>query len=158
VLAVRRTGDLDACVATLAAVHAADGYPARWPAEPGRWLTPRNLLSAWVAWRADEVVGHVCLCRAEEGESAAIWSAATGVPVELLGAVSRLFVVPAARRRGLGERLLAAACEKARRLSRHPVLEVLEGDHAAMALYERLGWRRAGPLDAELRWYVAPVR
>jgi hypothetical protein len=38
------------------------------------------------------------------------------------------------------------------------VLEVLDRDRAAAALYERLGWRRAGPLDAEVRRYVAPVR
>ena len=157
-LTARRTGDLDACVAVLAAVHAADGYPALWPADPHRWLTPRELVGAWVARRAGEVVGHVCLCRAEEGASAVIWSAASGLPVGRLGAVSRLFVAPTARRQGLGERLLLAACDEARRLGRHPVLEVLRQDRAAAALYERLGWRRVGPLDAELRWYVAPLR
>jgi GNAT superfamily N-acetyltransferase len=155
---MRGGGDLDACVTLLAAVHAADGYPAYWPDEPGRWLTPRDLLNAWVARQADEVVGHVCLCRAEDGASGGIWSGATGLPIERLGAVGRLFVAPAARRQGLGERLLLAAGDEARRLGRHPVLEVLERDRAAAALYERLGWRRAGPLDAELRWYVAPVR
>lgn len=156
-LTSRRSGDLDACVALLAAVQAADGYPANWPEDPGRWLTPRDLVGAWVARRADEVVGHVCLCRAEEGSSAAIWSAATGLPVERLGVISRLFVGPSIRRQGLGERLLLAACGGARALARHPVLEVLDRDRAAAALYERLGWRRAGPVDADLRWYVAPL-
>jgi GNAT superfamily N-acetyltransferase len=155
VLTTRRTDDLDACVAVLAAVHEVDGYPARWPDEPGRWLTPRDLLDAWVARRADEVVGHVCLCRAEAGAAVVIWSAATGLPAERLGVISRLFVAPAARRQGLGERLLVTACDEARRLGRHPVLEVMRHDRAAAALYEALGWRRAGPLDTELRWYVA---
>jgi GNAT superfamily N-acetyltransferase len=154
----RRAGDLDACVALLAAVHGADGYPARWPDDPARWLTPGELLSAWVATRADEVVGHVCLCRAEDGASAAIWSASAGRPVDRLGVVSRLFVASAARRQGLGRRLLDAACAAARRQGRHPVLEVLEGDRAAAALYERLGWRRLGPPDEALRRYVAPLR
>jgi GNAT superfamily N-acetyltransferase len=152
----RRARDLGACVSLLAAVHAADGYPARWPDEPDRWLTPRELLGAWVASRTDEVVGHVCLSRAGDGTSTAIWSAATGLPVERLGVVSRLFVAPAARRQGLGQRLLLAACEEAGRLGRHPVLEVLDRDRAAAVLYERLGWRRTGPPEAGLRWYVAP--
>ena len=157
-LTTRRAGDLDGCVALLARVHAADGYPVHWPEDPGRWLTPDELLGAWVAWRSGALAGHVCLCPAETGPSAAAWSSGAGVPVDRLGVISRLFVAPDARRRGLGERLLVAACDEASRLGRHPALEVLERDRAAHALYERLGWRRAGPPDPTLRRYVAPVR
>jgi GNAT superfamily N-acetyltransferase len=153
----RRADDLEACVALLAAVHASDGYPACWPDDPARWLAPDELMSAWIAKRADEVVGHVCLCQAEEGASAAIWSASAGRTVDQLGVVSRLFVAPAARRQGLGGLLLLAACEEACRRGLHPVLEVLERDRAAAALYERLGWRRAGPPGPALCRYVAPV-
>jgi GNAT superfamily N-acetyltransferase len=159
VIRPRRPGDLDACVALLAAVHAGDGYPANWPRDPARWLTPDELLGAWVAARSGELLGHVCLCRAEPGPSADVWSASTGRPAGGLGVVSRLCVSPAARREGLGRRLLQAACEEARRRGLHPVLELLEvpgRDGAAAALYERLGWRRAGAIPG-LRHYVAPA-
>src|SRR5262252_10413952 len=68
-LTTRRAGDLDGCVALLARVHAADGYPVHWPEDPGRWLTPDELLGAWVAWRSGALAGHVCLCPAETGPS-----------------------------------------------------------------------------------------
>jgi GNAT superfamily N-acetyltransferase len=157
----RRGGeDLETCVGLLAAVRAADGYPARWPDDPASWLTPDEPLRARVAWRPDpdQVVGHVCPCDAGAGASAAAWSAGAGVPVERLGVVSRLFVDPRVRREGPGRRLLLAARDEARRRDRHPVLEVLERDRAAGALYERLGWRLAGPPDPTLRRSVAPVR
>jgi hypothetical protein len=45
---------------------------------------------------------------------------------------------------GLSE--VAAACGR----GLHPVLDVIDRNRAAVALYERLGWRIAGSLDVEL--------
>ncbi|MGP3959515.1 GNAT family N-acetyltransferase [Nonomuraea sp. 3N208] len=117
----RVPGDLDACVEALALVHAADRYPVNWPDDPAGWLCPGGLTRAWVAVEAGTVVGHV------------------GVAGEV--EVTRLFVVPAARGRGVAGRLLAAV----RAAVPGPLeLEVSAGDRAAIALYERSGWRRVG--------------
>ncbi|MFF2923379.1 GNAT family N-acetyltransferase [Streptomyces celluloflavus] len=117
----RNDSDLDACVAILAEVHTHSGYPHHWPADPARWLTPDGLTGAWVAEAAGAVVGHVTLCGRE---------------------VSRLYVGPAARGRGLGGQLLRGVEQEAAARGLRPVLEVKTTDTAAIALYERLGWLR----------------
>ncbi|MEU3600565.1 GNAT family N-acetyltransferase [Streptomyces sp. NPDC006798] len=145
---LRTDDDLPACAAVLAAVHTGDGYPVDWPADPGRWLSPGSLLGAWVAvdgaGRAGSgVVAHIALCAPGDGDLApGLWSRHSGTPSSGTAVVSRLFVAPGARGRNLGERLLAGAAEHAARLGLHPVLDVVESDRAAAALYERLGWRR----------------
>lgn len=139
---VRRSDDIAVCVALLADVHTADGYPLLWPADPARWLTSDNLLAAWVAGDGQTVLGHVTLRGAEDQTSAPAWSAATGLPPRQLAAVAKLFVAPSARGRGIGAALLATACAEARLRNLAPVLEVLDHDRAAIALYERMGWRR----------------
>jgi ribosomal protein S18 acetylase RimI-like enzyme len=69
----------------------------------------------------------------------------------VLGIVG-LAVAQAARRRGVGSALLAAAEQLARaRGSRKLSLRVLSTNEAAMCLYERLGFRREGILRAEFR-------
>lgn len=159
----RNPEDLARCVEVLAEVHAADGYPAVWPANPGRWLTPSRLLGAWVAGQADTLAGHVGLSGVAAGPSAELWAASTGLALDRLCAVRQLFVSPGARRQGIGEQLLAAACAWAGGRSLTPVLDVFDRNRAAMALYEQLGWRTAGSLEVELArrperlvCYVAP--
>ncbi|MEU8781622.1 GNAT family N-acetyltransferase [Streptomyces sp. NPDC048637] len=117
----RQDSDLDACVAVLAEVHTHSGYPHHWPDDPARWLTPEGLTAAWVAGTDGTVTGHAALCGAE---------------------VSRLYVAPAARGAGLGGRLLRAVAAEAAARGLRPVLEVKTTDTAAIALYERQGWRR----------------
>lgn len=119
----RCDADLDDCVAVLADVHADSGYPHHWPAEPQRWLTPDGLTAAWVAEADGAVLGHAALCGRE---------------------VSRLYVSPGARGRGLGARLLAAVEAEAADRGVRLVLEVKTSDSAAVALYERRGWVRCG--------------
>jgi ribosomal protein S18 acetylase RimI-like enzyme len=121
----RVTADLDACVAALAEVHAADGYPMRWPADPVRWLRPD--LPGWVADLDGRVVGHVLLESVDDGAT-----------------LSRLFVTPAGRGRRLGEQLIAAALDAATARSLAVTLEVVDSGAAAIALYRRLGWRHTG--------------
>jgi len=165
----RRHGDMDECVAMLAEVHTVDGYPTRWPADPQGWLTPENLFGAWVAKGDDGLLGHVALCAAAGDEAAPVWAAASGVPADRIAAVSRLFVSPRARGRGLGAVLLAAACAAASARGLSPALDVVVVGHdrnAAMALYERAGWRRVASAPAPwalangehplMHYYLAP--
>lgn len=60
----------------------------------------------------------------------------------------KMYYLPAARGRGLGERVLRRCLERAREFGfRQCYLETLTGMHAAMKLYERMGFRRLpGPL------------
>ncbi|MFF0868493.1 GNAT family N-acetyltransferase [Nonomuraea sp. NPDC003560] len=130
---LRTPADLNACADALALVHAADRYPVDWPADPQGWLTPGDLLRAWVAVEEGQVLGHVGLAGTDEGPQ-----------------VTRLFVVPAARGRGLAPVLL----DTVRKAAGTPVvLEVSDEGRAAVALYERLGWRRVGSTRA--RWLNA---
>lgn len=117
----RTPQDLPACVDALAQVQAADRYPVDWPDDPGGWLTPDDLAAAWIAVESGAVVGHVGLTGDAE--------------------IVRLFVTPAARGRGLAARLL----ETARAAAAGPLkLQVSSEGEAAIAFYERAGWRRIG--------------
>jgi ribosomal protein S18 acetylase RimI-like enzyme len=125
----RTSADLEACVEALAQVQAADRYPVDWPDDPAGWLTPGARLRAWIAVEAaveaGAVLGHVALTPDME--------------------ITRLFVVPAARGRGLAARLLDAV----RAVALVPLkLEVSSEGTAAIAFYERSGWRRVGSTRA----------
>ncbi len=119
-------------------VHRTDGYPINWPADPAAWLTPAGMLQGWVAVTGQAmVVGHVLL------------HAPRAVHV---ASVSRLFVSPNARRRGLGGRLLEHAKEWASTRRLNLILEVADGERSpAIALYERSGWQRIDTVQADWR-------
>ena len=141
----------------------ADRYPLHWPADPRDWLTPPALLAAWVAVAEGDIAGHVALCAASGDDAAPVWCAASGLPAEQLAVVGRLFVAPWARGRALGASLLNAACAEASARGLRAALDVLAHNHAAMALYERAGWRRVAsvpvswaPDGALLHYYLAP--
>lgn len=162
----RRQDEMEACVRLLADVHAADGYPMYWPTDPVNWLTPENMLAAWVAEDEHGLIGHVALCSAAGDSAAPLWSEASGLPPEHLGVVAKLFAAPRARGRGVGAALLETIRAEVRIRGLRPVLEVLDHDQAAIALYERTGWRRVAsvpalwaPADsgqAMLHYYIAP--
>ncbi|MBQ0985161.1 GNAT family N-acetyltransferase [Streptomyces sp. F63] len=138
----RAGADLGPCARLLAEIHACDGYPVNWPEEPTRWLTPSALLTAWVAELDGHVAGHAVLSRSGPDDAApAVWSGRAGRDISATAVVSRLFVAPAARGRGVGALLLGRAAEEARARGLHPVLDVLASDTRAVALYERQGWR-----------------
>jgi GNAT superfamily N-acetyltransferase len=156
----RRPEDLAECVRALAEVHARDGYPTWWPADPAGWLSPAGILAAWVAEVGGTVVGHVCVVTGGDEDAA-------GVTVGEPAMVSRLFVAPAGRGRGLGAALLAEARQFAATGNRTLMLDVVDDGGAAVALYERLGWRLVERRSAEwttpqgerpwLRVYLAPA-
>lgn len=152
IIRARQPGDIDACIALLADVHAADRYPLQWPANPPAWLTSNDLLGAWVVEHESRLVGHVSLCSAASESSASLWSSACDVPPEQLAVIARLFAAPSARGRGVGAALLDVACDEARSRGLRPVLDVLDLNQRAMALYERKGWRRIASVPAS--WAV----
>ena len=133
----RRSADLDRCVEALAVVHHVDGYPMNWPADPRRWLCSIGSLQAWVAETdLGAVVGHVALRRVTPPNPAG--ESSTPPTAE----VSRLFVVPTARRQGVATWLLRHAQKWATEHGFDLTLEVTNEERsAAIALYERTGWR-----------------
>jgi GNAT superfamily N-acetyltransferase len=156
---VRDTLDLPPLVAALTEVAAADGYPTTWPDDPAGWLTSKAPLAAWVAEASGAVVGHVVLAYPRGEMPVRLWSAATGLDPDRCAVVKRLFVVPAARGRGLGRALLAVATAEAARRSLHPVLDVVDLNRSAVRLYERLNWVRFGTYEMTgelLHCFAAP--
>lgn len=94
----------------------------------------------------------------EEGRGAFLVARVDGVPMacgairkndEETAEIKRMYVVPEARGRGLSRRVLAALEAEAARLQvKRIVLETGPRQHAALALYERAGYRRI-PLFGE---------
>jgi GNAT superfamily N-acetyltransferase len=140
----RVDADIEACLRLLAAVHARDHYPLLWPDDAAKWLSPRDLLGAWVAEVNGLVLGHVALTRDAGEQWAGILRCARAVEPAMLdiALITRLFVDPTTRRRGLGSDLLDAACKYATGIGLHPAVDVVESDRAAIALYEANGWVR----------------
>lgn len=88
----REPADLDRCVEMLATVHETSGYPANWPADPIRWLTPTGTLQAWVAAGGEApMAGHVLVRQLPAMNAAGRRSAEVG----------RLFVSAQNRRQGV---------------------------------------------------------
>jgi GNAT superfamily N-acetyltransferase len=139
----RAAADLDGCVRALAEVHQGDGYPMVWPARPADWLAEPHQLASWVAVAPDgAVVGHAALEPGAGSSAAHVWAGRTGRAPEEAIALSRLYLAPAGRGRGLGAELLAVAVEHARAAGGWPVLDVVTENTEAVALYERQGWQR----------------
>jgi GNAT superfamily N-acetyltransferase len=158
---IRAEADLPGCVAVLRHVYERNGYPGRWPADPAGWLIPGNEVGAWVAEAGGRIAGHVGLVRGMPKLHV------PGFESQELGGIVRLFVDPAARRHGLARELLDVATGCARDLGLQPVLDVVDDSAAAIALYERAGWRLAGTQTAwwkdqdgstpTIRCYLAPA-
>ncbi|MBV9164851.1 MAG: GNAT family N-acetyltransferase [Solirubrobacterales bacterium] len=145
-------------------MHRQDGYPTRWPRDPAGWLSPTSLVAAWIAVDGGSLGGHIALVA---GVDDSLLIAAAGRPASELAAVSRLFVDPTRRGRRLGQMLLNTVTEYAGEHELGLVLDVVdETRSAAIALYERLGWRLVGQRAAgwmtaagvrpKLRLYVLP--
>ncbi len=143
----RSVEDLVACVGLLRIVHVTDGYPLAWPSDPERWIAPRRERCAWIARNDDgSVLGHVALHFVEGHSACQLWCDGSGLPPDCLVAVSRLLVLPSARRRGLGSALVTEATAHAHALGLRPVLDVAQDNYPAVRLYEQSGWRRVGKL------------
>jgi GNAT superfamily N-acetyltransferase len=146
----RRSEDLERCVALLREVYEADRYPFIWPADPASWLAGRDELGAWVAEDDGKLLGHLSLHRTDSARARPEWREATESPAASLAVLSRFFVSPQARGRGVGGALMRRAEEHAAARDLRLVLDVAAHNQAAIAFYERRGWRRVGPAEVAL--------
>ena len=146
--------------------HEVDAYPRFLPEHLASFLVDPSELAAWVAELGDDIVGHVALHAGVGDPAAAVAGPASGLKAGQLAVVARLLVHPDARRSGIGRGLLSMATDFAHGHELRPVLDVQQAAEPALSLYERLGWRRAGPLtlpvpghDALHLWvYLGPER
>jgi ribosomal protein S18 acetylase RimI-like enzyme len=132
----RDDADVGACVEALRAVYETSGYPTNWPDDPAGWLRPPGILWAWIGVTGDiPVAGHVILMQPLPGERSA--------------EVSRLFVVPAARRQGVASTLLETVMGAAAANDLDLFLDVTDHLRDARALYRRAGFRLVGTRRAD---------
>jgi GNAT superfamily N-acetyltransferase len=140
----RRDDDLERLVVLLRAVYGSDGYPAHWPRDPTRWLANHRTIGAWVGEEQGDLVGHIGLTAPDPDRAWPQWQDALSLPIERLAVMRRLFVAPHWRRRGLGTRLMTCAARTAAEHRLHLVLDVADHNHAAIAFWQRHGWRQVG--------------
>ncbi len=112
------------------------------------------------------VVGHAILSSSIPGDAApAEWSRREGAALERTAMLHRLFVDPSARGHGIGALLIAQVVREAQQRGLHALLEVVDSDSAAAALYERLGWVLIATVEQQwhagvtvvVRCYAAPT-
>jgi GNAT superfamily N-acetyltransferase len=140
----RRSEDLEPCLTLLREVYLADRYPVRWPRDPAGWLAARDCLAAWVSKTDGALDGHLSLHGTDESRVRPQWREAVPGPVQRLAVVSRFFVAPAARGRGVGSALIETAQEHAAERGLRLVLDVADHNHDAIGFYVRRGWQRVG--------------
>lgn len=146
VIRARTEADLSAACAVLVEVHRTDGYPIEGVDDPTAWITGTGQIRAWVAELNDVIVGHVAIAEPRPDDAAAaLWREHD--PTASIAVLGRLFVLRSARGHALGRRLVHAAQAHASTQGMRLVLDVITKDEAAIALYERLGWRRLGTAD-----------
>lgn len=139
----RRDADLPELASVLMKVHAHSGYPVEGVDHPLNWLVSDDLVHAWVATIADDVVGHVALSRPTPTDLAPTLLSQADPPTPLL-ILGRLFAAPDARGRRIGLRLTQTAMAYARQHEATLALDVMNKDTDAARLYEGLGWTPIG--------------
>lgn len=128
----RRADDAEALLAALTPVHEQDGYPLHAVHLTSAWLYD-GLPEAWVAVDADEhPIGHVAVAADDDG----------------VHHLTRFFVAVDARGTGAAGALLDAVDAWADERGLDLVLDVVEHNTDAQALYERRGWERTGVVVA----------
>jgi ribosomal protein S18 acetylase RimI-like enzyme len=161
----RTDDDLDACIRLAQEVHERDAYPkyvlTNWEA----FVATPGALRSWVADDDDGmIVGHVALHPRTTPAAVGLACEKLLVAPDALGVVARLFVAPAARRRGIAHALLETAAAEAHARDLQPMLDVGLYLTDAIALYDHAGWQRIGQVTHEFEngesleelVYVAP--
>jgi ribosomal protein S18 acetylase RimI-like enzyme len=87
---------------------------------------------------ASVIAGHVAVV---QGVDDPLVTALTGAPPDQLASLTRLFVAPTARGHTLGAALLDTVHRYATTRGLQLMLDVVDGDGPAIALYDRLGWQ-----------------
>ncbi|MES5819090.1 GNAT family N-acetyltransferase [Streptomyces sp. RG80] len=136
--------DLTEAATALVEVHATDGYPVEGVDQPETWLRSADVIAAWVAKLDGAVIGHVAIMRPQGEDAVSLWMEQSGDREDQIAVLARLFVVKAARKHAVGERLMQAAMSYGSEHGFRLVLDVMTKDSAAIRLYERLGWREIG--------------
>jgi GNAT superfamily N-acetyltransferase len=127
-------------------VHDTDGYPTLLQDDVRSFLLTDNCLAAWVCDVGGRIVGHVALHTIWSDEVADLATSSLRRPREALVSLSRLFVDPPYRRRGLGVQLLETATRAAHTRELWPVLDVVTTYASAIAVYEQSAWTRLGTI------------
>ncbi|MEV7143245.1 GNAT family N-acetyltransferase [Streptomyces tauricus] len=164
VIRTRRESDVPGAANALVEVHATDGYPVEGVRDPESWLTPPNVIHAWIAEFHGRTVGHIAISQPNGEDAVTLWLKQGNGSEQKTAVLARLFVVRDVRRMAVGERLVRAASEYAERMGIRLVLDVMAKDVAAIRLYERLGWRKLGRTNhtfgdgqqAQALCYVSP--
>jgi GNAT superfamily N-acetyltransferase len=146
----RTESDADPLVGVLAEVHLSDAYPMMATHVSREWLFDPGFEAAWVAAIDGVPIGHIAVKRGYGG--AAIERASGRPATETLG-VTRFFVGKSARGTGAASALLDAVDDFASEMGLALALDVVEFNTAAIALYERRGWKRVG---SEVAQWFAP--
>jgi GNAT superfamily N-acetyltransferase/predicted DCC family thiol-disulfide oxidoreductase YuxK len=161
----RRPRDLAPAARLLRVVFAEGQYPVHWPESPRSWLDGDDVLDAWVLERHGEMLGHIAISEVGLDPVAALrWREVTGRDPSELAGISRYFVRPRARGKGVGSALLDVAVAEIRARGLLPVLDVVSASRDAIRLYDERGWRMIamypwGEKGSDLRiyFYAAPA-
>lgn len=141
----RLDGDLDSACKLLRDVYKTDGYPVEGTSDAIGWLTPPELLKAWVAEDPSlGIIGHVLVSRPLATTKAVDTWVDRGACQDQTAVLGRLFVSSKARGRGVGAALTEEATNWAEGNGLRLVLDVMSKDVAAIKLYLSLGWQWLG--------------
>ncbi len=138
----RRDRDLRACGRIVRLVEFEGHDLGRAGRRPRAWLDAPDVVAAWVATGGGEVLGHAALSSVSGGvRTAQRWQELTGHDPSTLGCVSRLFVRPRSRRRGIGTALLERVTNEIHARGRRPVLETPDSHPEIEMFLSAGGWR-----------------
>lgn len=139
--------DLPALAEALIEQQPLTRYPLRnpLPFPVSDFLHFDDAIDAWTGTVDGVPVGHIATTSGHAGANGGdeldrACAAAHGCDVEELVWLSAFFVGSAARRTGLGRKLLRTAVDSIRDSGGHPCLEVVPAFPAALKLYESTGW------------------
>ena len=90
----RRDSDIPGAAKALVKVHESDGYPVEGVDEPEAWLTPPEVLQAWIAELDGHVVGHVALSHPNGEDAVSLWLDQSDTAESEVAVLARLFVAP----------------------------------------------------------------
>lgn len=129
-------------------VHALDGYPVEGVDDALSWVELPNALGQWTALVDGRPVGHAALMSPASGDAAPrLLAEDHGQPLDQIGVLAHLFVDPGARRLGVATHLLRIAEEFGDQAQLNLVLDVMNKDAGAIALYQHHGWELLGPIE-----------